>query len=1371
MLNSTKTADAAAQLKTARDDDYSDSVTDEDEMSAPARLPIPNVDHYLPHAGEPPVPYRQWIKTFRRFATIVNDGRSPAEQLTASQKNGYLYMFLGAEGRRQFDSDPAADQIDSMNHSDFEKAVATLFSEDIDEVTACFEFNRREQCRDETTEEFLGTLRAMATDCNFGNTTDRQIAIRMICGCNNRDTKTRLLALKVLKLNEVVKTMKAEERARLNATSINRHRQPAAVNAIRPPPFLPPSYQDSRRPPPERNAQSKDACTNCGRAGHAARDPNCPAKAMNCNQCGKPGHFARCCRQGQPIRGRGQGGRGRRGRGRMATTTADNYNQTPSEDAVIRIARTTCFEPIQGKVEISNGISFETVQMEIDSGAQPSTLPVHVYKKHFRSRPLLPARSTLYNFDHSKVAGVLGAFETRVRLCGRIHQDFIHVLDGDAAPVLGRNFLTPLDVKIDCGQKTIATVTGDFKDDCTPLGRHPGLTQPDIGTCPGPPHQIKLADDVNPFAAKLRPVALARREKTNDAIKAMERDGVWEKTDKSTWVHPLVAVPKPDGTIRVTTDLSRLNTYVVPDRYPVPNIKDMFLQISGARHFSKIDLKKAYFNVELEEESRDLTTTITPLGLFRYKKLPMGLKDAASAFQRRVSQALHDIEGCLVYIDDILVFGQTQDEHDSRLEQVLARLEKHDFRTNPEKCEFDRPEVLFLGHWITKDGILPSPKKIQAITDTSAPTTKKQVRSFVGLVNYYRDFVPNLTDLIEPLQELAREGTSFEWTTACEESFSATKRCLSENLKIYIFDPAAPTTVTTDASDVGLGAILSQVQNGKEVPIAFASRRLTKPERNYATNEREALGCVWACEHWDKYLLGRPFTLKTDHQALTTILQRHATGKKAAKFDRYYERLKVFDFTPLYTKGRENTVADALSRLHKSDPTERTVGKPPATLFTVRSDFLATATSEDELLMQIQHYVKTSWPDRKKITKAAMPYYQVRTELDVDRGFLIRNGCRLVVPATMQKNLLHAAHEGHPGIVRMKRKTRETYWWPGLDRDVETLVKSCQPCQLSGKSTAPVAMPKISIPKPNKPGDHYAMDIAGPYYNGNFLICLIDYYSSFPEVLITRSTTTATVVKWLQELFACYGCPDKITTDNRPQFTSDDFAAYLSHIDTQHIRTPVYTPQANGLVEVFNRYMKNAIQTFTSEGTNWDEGINRALAHFRSTAPRPDTQSPASLFLGRETRLPFQLRLRTGEEEMTTTTKLKATHDVTHEQHEVPELTTGATTTNSHLRSRGPYHVGELVVAKLPHRPKGLSPYSKPKRVIEVLGLWTYRLDDGATWNARKLKRAVPPQASLLQDSPSTVHQPPVATTPPPAPANQRPKRRNAGRPPQRFSP
>ena len=852
----------------------------------------------------------------------------------------------------------------------------------------------------------------------------------------------------------------------------------------------------------------------------------------------------------------------------------------------------------------------------------------------------------------------------------------------------------------------------------------------------------------------------------------MVNDGIWEKIDKSSWAHPMVSVPKPNGQIRITTDLTSLNKFVIPDRYPLPNAKDLFLELSRANVYSKLDMKKGYFHVVLDPACRHLTATLTHSGLYQYIRLPMGLKDSASVFQRLVSQTLGDCDGTIAYLDDILIFGASLEEHDARLERVLSKLAKNDFRLNLAKCEFGTHTVRFLGHVISHNSIKPDVKNTEAIANAPTPRSAKEVQSFLGMINFYHDFIPNLASISEPLRRLLRKRVRFSWSNVQQSAFDALKRKAAENLSVNIFDPNCRTYVTVDASDSGLGAVLSQVQQGKEVPICFASHTLQPHERRYATNERECLACIWACEKWEKFLIGRKFILRTDHSALKILLKEHRNGRQSAKFSRWLTRLEHFEYEIEHHSGKDNHVADALSRLplDSSVPAIENDHDPCVVRFFSQDGIslsdIQRQTKTDSTMTKIFKYFGTNWPNQRSISAEERPFFRVKDELSLENGYILRGEDRIVVPPTLRRKLLHLAHKGHPGIVRMKRKVRETYWWPTLNTDIERLVKHCQACQASGKSHKAETIPEISISRPEEPWKKLAIDIAGPFYNAphnkRFIVTVIDYFSRFPEVLLTDNITSKSIISWLQCVFSRFGNPDSIVSDNGPQFVSSEFEDFLRSRNIKHIRSSVYTPQQNGLVESFNRVLKYGIQAFGSTNQCWQRGIEDLLASYRASSSSPGEKSPGELFFGRRLRLAFEQVRRNG----TCETKKPTSKEPTTAEREEPDCVPTSLPTN-----RGPYRMGDLVLAKRPHVLKGQSPYSKPLRVEQVLGQWTYRLSDGQVWNARRLRRYFPPVEDDTFDFDHSDNSASGAQNDSRSLLPRRSHRRAKGRPPLRFSP
>ena len=1302
-------------------------------MDSSSKMPVPR--EFLPNPGDPVLPFKHWIRLFENFIFSKNSARKDEEKLTDEEKNRFLFTLLGFEGIRQFSSLPVCDKIATVTHETFIAAAKELFDAPVNPFKAYYDFESRNQLPQETTQEYLTSLRSLMADCDFGGRENHHLAVRLACGCHNRDTQKKLLALPNVDLELVLRIMKAEELANSSANAISA----TPIHKIDKPQVSYKQHQQQQhkatqhkkstgssfnKQPSNSHSNKHKTCGNCGYGNHPPNDPKCPANGQQCRTCGKTGHFSKMCRSGKR-------------QGYVKHLKSIKGTKAPFHHSVF----------LDGKYATPVELS-----AEVDTGSQISGVTEQFFNKFF-SHKLLKPPSTLRNFDGSKIQSGYGRFTTTVRHADRSAVVELHVLPRQCQAVIGQDIIKLLGLQIDGESMTVRSVKDSI------LKEFPRLMSDEIGLYPNYQHVITIDKFAKPACVRLRPVPLARREKTAKEVSNYDKLGIWEPVDKSNWCHHMVAVPKPNGGIRVTTDLSPLNNHVIPDRFPLPNMKDLFLELKGAKVFSKLDIRKAFFHVALAEESRHLTTTMTHQGLRQYKRLPMGLKDSASVCQRLLSQTLSGCPGCIVYIDDIVIYGRTHAEHDANLRQALKRLEEKDFRLQLDKCVTGVREIKFLGHIISADGIKPDQRNIDPIVKAQAPRTPKQLASFLGMVNFYSDFIPHLATVCEPLRKLQRKGVKFVWSESCQHAFDKLKSAISKGVKNFIFDPNAKTFVTVDASDVGLGATLTQLQQGREVPIAHASHTLQPRERNYAVNEKEALACVWACENWDKYLLGRHFVLRTDHETLTKLLTSSTDSRKSAKFCRWMERLAEFDYTVEYLQGSKNYVADALSRL--SQPSTTTAIQdhvPEHAIRQLKTDSISLEsiqreTARDQVLALVLRYTSTSWPGKKMVDEHCKPFFHIRDELSVEDGYLLRDE-RIVVPPSLQKPLIKRAHEGHPGIVRMKRQLRRCYWWPGQDKMVEEFVKRCSGCQRSDKSASPSKVKVSTIPIPANPWEKLGIDICGPFAvappSSRFVVVLTDYHSKFPEILLTGTVTSQKIISWLNEVFARYGLPLDIVTDNGPSFVSREFEEYLEKNNIKHTLSSVYTPQQNGLVERFNGYLKTHVQAFTADKEPWLEGIQHLLRHFRATPPTPHGLSPCELLFGRQMRLP----------------------------HEVPRsspynLTKPKSSPNEHepkFMCRGPYRQGDTVMTRRPQVPKGQSPWSKPLNVLEVLGNYTYRLSDGQKWNARKMRRFLEPTSPVLDDldpyppADRPAGRPDAAQTPP-----RRSARENRGVPPQRY--
>ena len=585
---------------------------------------------------------------------------------------------------------------------------------------------------------------------------------------------------------------------------------------------------------------------------------------------------------------------------------------------------------------------------------------------------------------------------------------------------------------------------------------------------------------------------------------------------------------------------------------------------------------------------------------------------------------LQGIPGVCVYIDDILVTGRNPAEHLDHLIEVLRRLQKAGMKLQRAKCEFFLPFVDYVGHTISADGLHTSKAKVEAILKAPAPRNVAELRSFLGLVNYYRKFLPDLATTLSPLYELLQKTKKWMWGQRQAEVFAEVKSLLESPCVLVHYDDKLPLTLSCDASPYGVGAVLShKMPTGEEKPIAFASRTLTAAERKYSQLDKEALALIFGVRKYHQYLCGRHFELKTDHKPLVHIFsETKATPVLAAgRIQRWALTLGAYSYTIKFKKGQENSNADALSRLplptqHKDPPAPAEVVHLMEYLDTspVTSTQIRNWTDQDVILSKIKGWIQRGWPDEQPRDKELHPYYRKRYDLTVENGCTVW-GSRVVVPPKGRNRTMQMLHQGHPGIDRMKRLVRGYMWWPGVDLELEECVKTCATCQTNRKT--PPVIPLHPWAWPNKPWIRVHIDYCGPFQGKMFLL-LIDVHSKWLEVHMTNSSSSATTISLMRKSFATLGLPKVIVSDNATNFTSEEFECFLKKNGIKHLRTPPYHPASNGLAE-------RAVQTFKGGMKKLKEGtletkLARFLFTYRITPQSSTGVSPSELMFGRKIR-------------------------------------------------------------------------------------------------------------------------------------------------------
>lgn len=1306
---------------------------------------------YLAAPDSAAMSWETWQRLFKLH--LVGTGLSTAG--SDEQRRACLYQALGAEGARI-----AAELCPESDN--FEETMTKLdqrFGDRQSLIFARTRFYRRYQTDDEDILRFVTELRKLAARCKFGHSEAEHLRDRLVAGCCDEKIRERLfLESDDVTLDDALKIAQTVEGASSEAKKIGAHASNNDTDSV----------QQLRRrrskSPPRGNRQGSHAqasaygaqrhshqgCGGCG-GDHDDSKP-CPAKGKKCNACGKRNHFAVVCRSSS-------GNVFARPSGSTASKKGDGLNYV---NVVHAINQPRC-DFRKATVKIND----RRIRLFIDLGAQVSVLHISVLKAMHTAGQIVPTTRKLHAYGGTEI-DTLGTITLSVSYSHVELPAFEFFVVKQGNSLMGLNLFDALGFEVrdptnelcaieqsaDASYVNNASLTIEAQQllQSSPMLRnHRELLH--VSAEKQIRHYVHspvIDVAVTPVVQRQRRLPMALTEKVKVEVDRLVNERILEPIESSPWVCNMVIVPKANGAVRICADLSDANRAVVPDRYPLPTIEELSDFFAGSKFFSKVDLKWGYLQVELVESARYITAMITPWGLFQWRRLPFGLSSAPSCFQKIIASIVQGIDGVRNLLDDIVICGKNKHEHDERLLQVLQRLDEYNVTINAEKTVLSAQSVDFVGHHVSADGVRPLQSNVDAILQAEPPVTLKQLRSFLGACNFYRKFIKSFSDVTEPLNLLLRKDARFEWTPLCQRAFELMKSAITQAPTLAHFDADLPTMLTTDASLVALGAVLSQIHpDGSDHPVAFASRTISDAERNYSAGEREALACIWAAEHFHFYLYGRQFTLRTDHSSLTTLLAGASKGHKPMRLLRWADRLAQYSFNVEYRPGRLNAVADYLSRpddtpvnnnrvLTDGSDLEReatisTIFGNPALLAVTPAE-LAVATSADDVLARVLEHIKAGWPRKRPNDMGLQAYFHVASELSSEAGVVYR-GDRAVVPASLRHRILQVAHEGHPGICRMQQRLREAVWWPAMGRDAERHVKNCEPCLLSGKSLRAAVPPMQPIGLPPQAWHTVAVDIKGPLHGApeshRFLIVAYDLYAKWPTVYPTSNVSSMTVIRFLKQLFGDWGLPKAIITDNGGQFVSAAVARFLQELGIEHRRTALYHPQANGAVERFNRVITDALRLARIEQRSVSDALFSCVSTYRATPQATTGKSPAELMTGRRFVLPLDRLARVSNRSM------PFADDEVRQQVDKNQRRQKHGFDTRNRAEANEFHRGQKVHVRANVRPdKFTSFWTSTKNVASHVAPNTVRLDDGTVRNQRDL--VVPPVVKQ-QDSTSDV--------------------------------
>lgn len=1149
----------------------------------------------------------QEFSRFRNHVGFVFDG--PLSKLNDKQKSGWLGTWIGSQGREIYkifewtegekdDPQKVLDKFESYTRPRKNKRIAR------------HKLRQRKQKQSESFDNFVKDLRLILLDCEYSNPDDILIDA-IIEGVYEKKLQEKLLYQgEELTLAKALTIGQQYELAQKQIKIVrDENSAVAAVHGVDSDNYREKQQfkhkQSKKGKASSPNKKEKGPTTHGGRCNRCGKDPQhlwnkgkCPAVGSTCSYCKKPNHWLAVCQRRRKLH--------------LVETSSESESdteslhvvqicsETESDEVLLQIhTAQTVNAKLTDKWDVTVKVLQRQVKFRIDTGARCNTLTLADYQTLKHKGELQQSTKILRTYSNHQIKPI-AAVDLNIQQDNKAVTTTFQVIDLSQENILSGN--TAEQLGLISRINVASNITTDLPEG---LDEFPDLLNT-TGTLPGT-YTIKLTPNAKGVVHPARRLPVSLKKQTIEKLSEMEKNGIISKVEQPTeWVSSMV-VNIRNNKLRICIDPRELNQAIKREHYPMRTVEEIVAEIPDAKIFSILDAKSGFHQIKLDEESSLLTTFNTPIGRYRWLRLPFGLKCAPEIFQRIMDQMLEGIEGAFAIVDDILVAGRDQQQHDQILKQVIERATSYNLTLNMEKCRIRQKQVPYVGHLLTSDGLLPDPEKLVAIRNMPIPQNKEDVKRFLGFVTYLGKFIPNLSEVDAPLRALLKTGVSFDWQSAQEQAFNTLKDVCSKPPVLKFYDASKPVEIHCDASKNGLGAVL--MQDSK--PVAYSSRSMTSTETRYAQLEKEMLSIVHACKKFHCYIFGKETTVYNDHKPLEQIWKKPLLAAPM-RLQRMMLALQWYDLKIHYRPGKEMYLPDTLSRayLPESKPEISSLDQVNAVDFLsiTKEKYTELQECTERELNELTSVIIDGWPDSKKqLPNAARPYWDSRSELAILDG-IVYKGMRIVVPPSQHKSMLNLIHKSHLGIGKCKKRAREVLYWPTMNSDIEQSINNCSKCADFQKHLP--SEPLTPTETPDLPFLEVGTDLF-EFECKNYLLT-VDYYSRFIEVDKLKDIQSKTVIEALKSQFSRHGIPEILRSDCGLQYMSAEFANFCKDYGIIHKQSSPYFPSSNGEAE-------RAIQTVKGL---WKKTTDKhlALLDYRTTPLDGINLSPAQLLMGRRPR-------------------------------------------------------------------------------------------------------------------------------------------------------